>query len=69
MAGNAILLDRVLAHYGAEADDIRDALHSAIAGMVGSNEATINASCPNTKTAIRTISPFDTSSVLSIFFA
>src|SRR5215469_10725896 len=39
MAGNAILLDRVLAHYGAEAQDIRDALHSGIAGMVGSNGA------------------------------
>lgn len=39
MAGNAILLDRVLAHYGAEAGDIRDALHSSIAGLVGSNAA------------------------------
>lgn len=37
MAGNAILLDRVLAHYGADAVEIRDALHSAIADMVGSN--------------------------------
>ena len=37
MAGNAILLDRVLAHYGAETGEIRDALRSAIAGMVGSN--------------------------------
>jgi hypothetical protein len=39
MAGNAILLDRVLAHYGAEARDIRDHLHSTIAGMAGSNGA------------------------------
>ena len=39
MAGNVILLDRVLAHYGPEAADIRDALRSAVAGMVGSNGA------------------------------
>ena len=39
MAGNAVVLDRVLAHYGAETRDIRDALHSAIAGMVGSTGA------------------------------
>jgi hypothetical protein len=36
MAENAVVLDRVLAHYGAETRDIRDALHSAIAAMVGS---------------------------------
>lgn len=42
MAGNAILLDRVLAHYGPEAGDIRDALHSALAAMVGSNGANGN---------------------------
>jgi hypothetical protein len=39
MAGTAILLDRVLAHYGAEAGDIRNVLHSTIAGMVGNNGA------------------------------
>jgi hypothetical protein len=39
MAGNAVVLDRVLAHYGAETRDIRDALHSAIADMVGSTGA------------------------------
>ena len=39
MAGNAVVLDRVLAHYGAETRDIRDALHSAIAGMAGSTGA------------------------------
>ena len=39
MAGNVILLDRVLAHYGAEADDARDALRSTVAGMVGSSGA------------------------------
>jgi len=39
MAGNAVVLDRVLAHYGAETRDIRDALHSAIAGMVESTGA------------------------------
>lgn len=37
MAGTAILLDRVLAHYGAETADIRAALRSAIADMVGSD--------------------------------
>jgi len=37
LAGNAILLDRVLAHYGAETADIRAALRSVIAGMVGSD--------------------------------
>src|SRR5215475_9669188 len=35
MAGNAILLDRVLAHYGTDAADTREALRAAIAGMVG----------------------------------
>ena len=39
MAGNVILLDRVLAHYGAEADDARDALRSTVAGMVGNSGA------------------------------
>src|SRR6516164_6483340 len=39
MAGNAILLDRVLAHYGTDAADSREALRSAIAGMVGSGGA------------------------------
>jgi hypothetical protein len=33
MAGNIILLDRILAHYGAEAADVRDALRTAVAGM------------------------------------
>jgi len=34
MAGNAILLDRVLAHYGAETADSRAQLRGMIAGMV-----------------------------------
>ena len=34
-----LLIDRVLAHYGAEAADSRAALQSTIAGMVGSNGA------------------------------
>jgi hypothetical protein len=33
MAGNIVLLDRILAHYGAEAADVRDALRTAVAGM------------------------------------
>jgi Protein of unknown function (DUF4239) len=37
MAGNVILLDRLLAHYGPEAADIRGALHSTIAGLVGTH--------------------------------
>jgi hypothetical protein len=37
MAGNVILFDRVLAHYGAEASDTRDALRSSITSMVGDN--------------------------------
>jgi hypothetical protein len=37
MAGNAILLDRVLAHYGTETADIRSALRSGLASMVGSS--------------------------------
>jgi hypothetical protein len=36
LAGNAILLDRVLAHYGPEAADIRDRLRAAIAALAGS---------------------------------
>jgi hypothetical protein len=39
MAGNAILLDQVLAHYGTDATDTREALRGAIAGMVGSSGA------------------------------
>jgi hypothetical protein len=39
MAGNTILLDRVLAHYGAEAADTRDALRSSISAMVSSSGA------------------------------
>src|SRR5215469_265472 len=35
MAGNVIVLDRVLAHYGPEAGDIRAALRGAVAGMLG----------------------------------
>jgi hypothetical protein len=35
MAGNVILLDRVLAHYGAEAADARDALRATVAAMAG----------------------------------
>lgn len=34
LAGNVILLDRILAHYGAETADIRDALRTTVAGMV-----------------------------------
>ena len=37
LAGNAILLDRVLAHYGPEAADVRERLRAAIAALVGSN--------------------------------
>ena len=33
MAGNIMLLDRVLAHYGAEAADVRDALRATVAAM------------------------------------
>jgi hypothetical protein len=39
MAGNVILLDRVLAHYGAEAGETRAALRSSIAAMAGSDGA------------------------------
>src|SRR5579864_7988559 len=35
LAGNVILLDRILAHYGAETADIRNALRTTVAGMVG----------------------------------
>jgi hypothetical protein len=35
MAGNVILLDRILAHYGAETADIRQGLRSSIIDMVG----------------------------------
>lgn len=35
MAGNVILLDRVLAHYGTETADTRGDLRAAIAGLVG----------------------------------
>lgn len=35
IAGNVILLDRVLAHYGSEAADVRAALRTTIAAMVG----------------------------------
>jgi hypothetical protein len=37
LAGNAIVLDRVLAHYGPEAADIRDRLRMAIIALAGSN--------------------------------
>jgi len=33
MAGNIMLLDRILAHYGPEAADVRDALRTTVAGM------------------------------------
>ena len=39
MAGNVILLDRVLAHYGPEAAGTRDELRTTIAGIVGGNES------------------------------
>jgi hypothetical protein len=42
MAGNVILLDRILAHYGAEAADARDALRTTVAAMVGSNTSSDN---------------------------
>lgn len=35
IAGNVILLDRILAHYGNETADTRGALRAAIAGLVG----------------------------------
>ena len=34
-AGNVILLDRLLAHYGADAADARDALRTTVAAMAG----------------------------------
>jgi len=37
LAGNVILLDRVLAHYGAETAETRAALRSTVAGMMGVN--------------------------------
>jgi hypothetical protein len=37
LAGSVILLDRILAHYGAETADIRNALRTTVAGMVGGN--------------------------------
>jgi len=42
MAGNVILLDRILAHYGAEAADARDALRTTVAAMTGSNKSNNN---------------------------
>src|SRR5215471_15986538 len=39
IAGNVILLDRVLAHYGADASGSRDVLRSTIADMLGSDGA------------------------------
>lgn len=39
MVGNAILLDRVLAHYGVDAGGTRDALRSTIADILTSNGA------------------------------
>lgn len=37
IAGNVILLDRVLAHYGSETADVRGALRTTIAGMAAGN--------------------------------
>jgi hypothetical protein len=37
MAGKIILLDRILVHYGAEADDVRAALRTTVAGMEAGN--------------------------------
>jgi hypothetical protein len=37
MAGNVILLDRMLAHYGAEAGDIREALRTRVAAIERGN--------------------------------
>jgi hypothetical protein len=37
LAGNVILLDRVLAHYGAETADARAALRATVAGMIGTD--------------------------------
>ena len=42
MAGNVIILDRILAHYGAEATDARDTLRATIADMAGSNRSNNN---------------------------
>jgi hypothetical protein len=39
MAGTVILLDRLLAHYGAEAADVRDALRTMVAGMEEGNRS------------------------------
>jgi hypothetical protein len=39
MAGNIMLLDRILAHYGGEAADVRDALRSTVAGMEEGNRS------------------------------
>jgi len=39
MASNIMLLDRVLAHYGGEAADVRDALRTTVAGMEEGNRS------------------------------
>ena len=39
LAGNAILLDRVLAHYGPEAADIREHLRAAIRALAGGDRS------------------------------
>lgn len=42
MAGNVILLDRILAHYGAEAADARGALRTTVAAMAGGANSSNN---------------------------
>jgi hypothetical protein len=42
LAGNVILLDRMLAHYGPEAVDARDALRTTVAAMAGGAKSSTN---------------------------
>ena len=42
LAGDVILLDRILAHYGAEAADARDALRATVAAMTGGAKSNDN---------------------------
>jgi hypothetical protein len=42
LAGNVILLDRMLAHYGPEAADARDALRTTVAAMAGGAKSSTN---------------------------
>jgi hypothetical protein len=42
LAGNVILLDRMLVHYGPEAADARDALRTTVAAMAGGAKSSTN---------------------------